>query len=613
MQNSVSAKSVPTIKLAWLLPAILLYVLPLYLLSAAPVYAAPPYEWYTHRFNGWRTGAQPSSSDLSNPTKVTTLAVQRSFPPDGQPAAGAFTASPIVVKDTVFIGSLDGIFYALDAATLAVKWRYPKATDPHPQLRGTCNQGGNGTYGQYGIRSSASYAKIGGKDAVIFGAPDPDPSVDAGRGSGALFALDFSGNLIWKSPPVAHVTGCNYGSSNEQHQRIGYSSPLVFANKVYVGIHDADDSPIQQGQLGVVELANGNLVPFPYASTGTLGDGSRGGGIWNSPATDWAGVFFTTGNTRNPGCFYPYTACPPATEPSPNHGLSMIRVDKDTGHVGWAFQPVPFNRDGDPDWAAGAAVMAASCGRLIASVQKDGWSYALNASDGKLRWQFPPTGFGSDFLNAMHGDDDYKRPGAVWKDVLIIGTGGWALSPVEVGAGYGKLHALDACASDAGRVRWIADIPNSSGDGYSVGVPTVTGGIIFVGTDQGFLIVLADPSIVPAAGKRCSNTNPMFNPPNCVAPYSMIDVPSVLTKVAMPDHGDIAGLRREAALAKGRVFVATGNGHVYMLAVVPPPPDECKVCKGHPVMDPRCCQCSGGIWRIEPPGGGICLRPIHRQ
>jgi hypothetical protein len=39
----------------------------------------------------------------------------------------------------------------------------------------------------------------------------------------------------------------------------------------------------------------------------------------------------------------------------------------------------------------------------------------------------------------------------------------------------------------------------------------------------------------------------------------------VLANVAMPDGGNIAGLRNEAALAKGRVFVATSGGHVYML------------------------------------------------
>ena len=117
-----------------------------------------------------------------------------------------------------------------------------------------------------------------------------------------------------------------------------------------------------------------------------------------------------------------------------------------------AFQPVPFSRDGDPDWAAGATVMSASCGELIASVQKDGWSYAVgvgNSVPGRpsMRWQFPPTGLAStSFLNAVHDNDDYRRPGAAWNDVFIVRTGGENLVH-DVAANYGKLHALNACAT----------------------------------------------------------------------------------------------------------------------------------------------------------------------
>src|SRR5262249_39083058 len=139
------------------------------------------------------------------------------------------------------------------------------------------------------------------------------------------------------------------------HERIAYSTPLVLGNKVYVGIHDTGDSPLQQGRVSAVDLLTGKLLPFSF-----VGAGSSGSGVWNSPATDGTGVFVTTGNTRcdylNPpsGCkpTEPNCGCKP-TEPKPNYGLSMIRIDKDTGKIVWAFQPVPFRLDDDPDWAAG--------------------------------------------------------------------------------------------------------------------------------------------------------------------------------------------------------------------------------------------------------------------
>ena len=127
-----------------------------------------------------------------------------------------------------------------------------------------------------------------------------------------------TGALIWKSDVVAHVSGCNPGLGTELHERIAYSSPLVWRRNVYVGVHDSGDNPIQNGKVIAVSVDTGHLVPgFSFTSTN-----SRGGGVWNSPATDLGGVLFTTGNTNEGG-----------PEPSPNHGLSMLRVDADTGNV----------------------------------------------------------------------------------------------------------------------------------------------------------------------------------------------------------------------------------------------------------------------------------------
>jgi outer membrane protein assembly factor BamB len=572
-------------------------------------------EWYSYRYDGSRTGVQPWASTLSNPANLGGLRIEWSFPKDGDcpghafcppQGVGAFVASPIVVNDTVFVGSTDGYFYALDAATGAFKWRYPPPNGKDPQtgkdykaLTGSCGCGGNWTYGNYGIRSSATYANIGGQDAVIFGAPDPD--AELGLGSARLFALTADkGERIWRSGIVARVSGCNICQPDptqpncnvdankclsEHHERIAFSSPLVLGNKVYVGVHDAGDDPIQQGRVSVVDLSSGTVLdltnpsvehPFSYLSTGTaLDDGTRGGGVWNSLATGGTGVYFTTGNTRIPPCHAPYNNCT-GSEPSPNHGLSMIRVDKDTGNIIWAFQPVPFKFDGDPDWAAGAAVMSTSCGELIASVQKDGWSYAVNGN-GTLAWQFPATEV--PFTNPIyvHGDDDYKRPGAAWNDVLVITTGGESLVPDGIRKGYDKLHALNACATmEKDRVRWIADLgpPYSSGGGYSLGAPTVTGGIVFVGTDKGHLVVLGDPKVVPGVGYRCSNVD-YTTTSACPAPYVPVPIPKVLADVPMPDGGDLVNLRKEPALARGRVFVSTSGGHVYMLEATPA---QCYAC-----------------------------------
>jgi len=568
-------------------------------------------DWYTYRYNSQRTGAQPAASDLSDPARISGLHVVAQFPPEGSSLVieGGFKASPIVVDGTAFIGSVNGFFYALDAASGGLKWQYPKAGDP--ALIGSCGNPTDfaGGLGSYGIPSSATYAKINGQDAVIFGAPDPDPGTDGGAGSARLFALPLSADPnnpqpIWKSDVVARVD-CSPGSN--LHERIAYSSPLVLGDTIYVGVHDTGDNPIQQGRVVAVD-ANGHLTTgFQFLGAGnTPGDGYLGGGVWNALATDGGSVYFTTGNTHFPWCVWPYdpTNCPVkdangnvVTEPPNNNGLSMIKVDKDTGHIDWKFNTVDFNHDGDPDWAAGATVMFTSCGELIASVQKDGWSYAVDPR-GSMRWQFPPTieseGLAG-FLNYVHGDDDYRRPGVAWNDVFIVRTGGEANTDVTqcpkvsdpqhpeprptACGGYGELHALNACAtSEQDRVRWIADIPNITPNSHiSYSTPTVTGGIVFIGTNEnpidnkGHLVVLADPSVAPASQQVCSN--PHVPLAACTAPYAPVWSLQPLADVPMPDGGSLASMRNEPVLAEGRVFVATtpstafpNAGHVYILA-----------------------------------------------
>jgi outer membrane protein assembly factor BamB len=512
-------------------------------------------DWEHYRHDTARTGEQQHFSALADPAKVPSLAIRWQWPPTPAGEGGMFYASPIVINGRVFIGSTSGRFYAIDAKTGSLLWTYPPP--PQPPLIGSCGTVGDvQAFGAYGILSSASAHK----HTIIFGAPDPDPAVDAGLGSGRLYALDqMTGALVWKSDVVARVNGCNFGATGEQHERIAYSSPLVHRDRVYIGIHDAGDDPIQNGKLIALNADNGHIVPtFNFVATS-----ARGGGIWNAPTAEREDVLFTTGNTKD-GV---------VSEPVPNRGLSMIGVEANTGAIRWQFQPVPYELDDDPDWAAGVTLMPTTCGRIAASVMKDGWSYALDAHTGSCRWQFPDTVPTADHCRFpassahVHGDTDYKRPGAAWRDVLAIVTGGEALVAAGgVNNGYGRLHGLNVCAaSPKHRVRWIADVPHSGGNGYSLGAPTVTHGIFYIATDQGHVVAVADPAVAPAAGVRCSQV--LTPVATCTAlGFSLVYAPAVLADVALTDGSDAAGLRNEPAIAGGRLFVATQGGHVYMLS-----------------------------------------------
>jgi len=513
-------------------------------------------DWPAFRHNFLRTAQQGTSSVLSDPSQVPNLAVRWTYPPTG--ALSPFRASPIVYNGRVFIGNSNGRMYALDANTGVLLWQYPPAASPALTSQFTCNPS------SMGIASSAAIARVNGFDAVIFAAPDR--SVGTGLGEGRLFALNAAtGAELWKSPVVARLTGLNFGSSTEFHEQTGYSSPLVFNDRIYVGIANHCDNPIQKGRVVAVRLSTGAIdTAFSYCSTGTCADSTRGGGVWSSVAGWDDSVYVTTGNVRSGQGF----------EPSPNRGLSMLRLNKDTGGVIWQFQPVPWILDGDPDWNATVSYQAASCSAMIVATQKDGWTHAVNVApsggSASKRWTFPPhtTPFtASD--GTVHGDTRYMRSGAVWRDVYITLNGGLNLTSTGASGGLRRLHALNVCASDADRVRWLLDVPNTSvcpagsGQCYLVGQPVVTRGMVYVGTHQGHVLAIADPSIWPAAGWRCSN--PDVTAANCVASgYSFVPEPAVLANVALPDAGRI--VYGEPALARGKLYVATEAGHVYMLS-----------------------------------------------
>jgi len=341
----------------------------------------------------------------------------------------------------------------------------------------------------------------------------------------------------------------------ELHERIGYSSPVVANGKVYVGIADNGDSPIQRGRLAAVDLDTGTLAGgFSFNSAGP----PRGGGIWSSPAASGGSVFVTTGNGCRPingGC---------SSEPADNHALSMLKLDGTTGSILWKLQPVPWSRDDDPDWAATPTVTDATCGPLTVATMKDGYTHAVNTTTGTVAWSFPFVTGGLPFTYGDHGDWGWTRPAASWRDVIFTVTGGFPIttsSPTRFD-GYNRLYALNTCATynsaDSGRVRWIADIP----DLPYTGQPTVTRGIVYIGNNAGKLFAIADPDVAPPAGIRCSNPLPPYTSiPACVASgFEAVPSPKILATVQLSGR-----IRTEPVLARGRVYVSTTAGRLHAL------------------------------------------------
>jgi outer membrane protein assembly factor BamB len=407
---------------------------------------------------------------------------------------------------------------------------------------------------------------------VVFGAPDP--SLGDKMGSNRLFALDpASGNVIWKSPEIAVVNGLTSSVNNEnqaltqRHEQFGYSSPLSLGKLIYVGITDHADDPIQMGRVVAVDADTGKEAGgFTFDSTN-----ARGGDVWSSVAggLDNNVVAVTTGNAAmwNGGS---------QSEPTIDNSLSMLGLNATTESINWKLRAVPFDLDMDPDWAAGAALLDTRCGHAAASTQKDGWTYAAQSTSTgggspKVFWQFPPTGI--PFTSGTHDDTRYTKPGAGWNDTYISMDGGHELEAGQAGSGFTRLHALDVCAPSSQPVRWIANIPDTTPCPAVVkggqtcesqlGPPTVTGGIVFIGTATGHLIAVADPGVYTSALSICSN--PEVANAQCTAQgLALVTQPIQLLDLSL--GSTFGAIKTEPVLAGGQVFVAGEGSQVMMLA-----------------------------------------------
>ena len=493
-----------------------------------------------------------------------------------------FSASPIVYRGFVYVGSHNGRMYALDATNLSFKWEFPE----RPQAPLQSSYGRNTS--SRGIASTAAMATISGKDVVLFAAPDQ--SVQPGEvglpGSNRIFALDAqTGELVKKSPQIALLTGTTTGDLVELHQQIGYSSLVVRGDVLYVGIGDHGDDPIQNGRVIALNVEDLSIITdFTFFATADAmgnSDSTRGGGVWTHIAAGLGiaeGVFFTTGNTKSAHVGL-------TTEPAVNHGLSMLRIDQDSGDISWKLQPVPFELDEDPDWAGGVTLVTSRCGTLSQSTMKDGFTYSVYAGARPddlpgIRWQFPSRGtqrvegdtvhFFEEDDHSIHGDSRFFKSGATWNDVFFTAAGGLDLDLGAQYSVYNRLYALESCGSGNSRIRWYKDIPGVRGS-YALGHPTVTDGIVFVGTRDGRILAIADPSKAPHEGYQCSYPHAAFaDLENCIlSNFELVSDPAVLFDIALPGcaHPDrsIYGIWAAPAIVNDRIYVASRSGNIYLL------------------------------------------------
>jgi polyvinyl alcohol dehydrogenase (cytochrome) len=415
-----------------------------------------PSDWPTYGHD-----AQHSFAGVTTLTKasVPTLSAAWFFP-----TGDAVTANPIAVGPTIYVGSWDGYFYAIDRATGALRWKYQLKAQPaispspgSPPPRNVTSDGGLVTASAWFQPGSG-----GRPDLVIFaGGYTLYALVATGGRAGQLYwSHDYTG--LPEQPP----------DPNNDSTRI-FSSPVVVGNDVIFGV-SSDGGAGHRGYVAAANLNNGSQVWRLETDVNTAGvvqnDGC--GGVWSSPSVDAVRklVFVGVADCNLRG--------------TPPYNERVLALHTGDGSLAWVFTPprlvgVAAGQDPPCDFDFGATVNLGSpdpvtkAPTFLGIGGKDGTYYRLDPATGVLGWARNVVfgGFAGGFIGTT-ADDGSRTYGAT--AIGDVGSSSGVCepgNPADTPTQEPTLHAFNRDGTVAWEQRGSA----------SYGSTTTAAGMLFVG------------------------------------------------------------------------------------------------------------------------------------
>lgn len=313
----------------------------------------------------WPTYGHDAQHSFHGRTTLTSSSVAHLAKAWFFPTGDAVTATPTVVDGTVYFGSWDTNFYAVNLATGHLEWKTAlnrqDAVTPYPGEvpRDSGSDGGL-------VTSSAWFQPGNGvrPDLVILG------------GGYTLYALNaHTGAIYWQhaytgrpgTPPQPNTDGARI-----------FSSPVVSQGKVLFGL-SVDGERGERGYVAAANLANG--LPAWVEQT----DESSQGTILNNGC----------GNVWSSGTILPAAGlvvfdeadCDFSNPPPTAETVFALRISD--GQLVWRFRP--HRPDNQCDWDFGATANAGvtpdGTATFLGVGGKDGTYYSLDPLTGALRWK----------------------------------------------------------------------------------------------------------------------------------------------------------------------------------------------------------------------------------
>jgi outer membrane protein assembly factor BamB len=364
----------------------------------------------------------------------------------------AVTATPTVVDGTVYVGSWDTKFYALNLETGRLEWGFQldqqHGVTPYPgeAVRDVETDGGL-------VTSSAWFQPGNGTtrpDLVIFG------------GGYTLYALDaHTGKLFWKH----EYPGILPANPDYDDTRI-FSSPVVVGGIVIFGT-SSDGESGAHGELVGASLETGDPVWVDVTDAGRNGQ----------PRNDGCGNVWSSGSVIPSSGLVVFDSADCNFSNDASWAEQVFAVHANSGAVAWRFMPGRRDKGCDLDFGASVNVGLDQSGNatFIGVGSKDGVYYSLNPTSGAQLWSRRVVFGGS--AGGFIGTDAYDGSEIVGATALGDQAAGTPDAcdkgnPADQFIENPGLHALDAAN---GRVLWQV-----SGT-QSFGSTTIAGDFVFNG------------------------------------------------------------------------------------------------------------------------------------
>jgi outer membrane protein assembly factor BamB len=374
------------------------------------------------------------------------------------PTGDAVTATPTVVAGTVYVGSWDTRFYAIELATGQLLWQFQ--LDPQPKVEPQPGEVPRPFDSDGGMVTSSAWFEPGsGKrpDLVIFG------------GGYTLYALRAAdGSVYWKHaypgrpdrPPDPTKDGTRI-----------FSSPVVVDGNVIIGT-SVDGDRGRRGYVVAASLTTGNPVWVHET------DVDRRGKVLN----DGCGSVWSSGTLLPKAglVVFGVADCHFANPPPLSETVVALRVRD--GGIAWTYRPKRNDTQCDFDFGATANAGLGHDGTagFLGVGGKEGTYYSLDPGNGKERWHTNVVfgGFSGGFIaTAAYDGRRVYGSTAIGDFGRFAGETGESMlcnpsNPRDQQMQEPSAHAFDA---RMGTVAWQAD------QSAAFGPTTVAGGLTFHG------------------------------------------------------------------------------------------------------------------------------------